>query len=48
VIAASVKLKANVVSADEKENGVRRNLNFGHTIGHALEAETGYPPIPAR
>jgi len=42
VIAASVKLKANVVSADERENGVRRNLNFGHTIGHALEAETGY------
>jgi len=42
VIAASVKLKAKVVAADEKENGVRRNLNFGHTIGHALEAETGY------
>jgi 3-dehydroquinate synthase len=42
VIAASVKLKASVVSADERENGVRRNLNFGHTIGHALEAETGY------
>ena len=31
VIAASVKLKADVVSADERENGVRRNLNFGHT-----------------
>jgi len=42
VIAASVKLKAQVVSADERENGVRRNLNFGHTIGHALEAETLY------
>jgi 3-dehydroquinate synthase len=42
VIAASVKLKAKVVALDEKENGVRRNLNFGHTIGHALEAETGY------
>ena len=42
VIAASVKLKAKVVAADERENGVRRNLNFGHTIGHALEAETGY------
>ena len=42
VIAASVKLKAEVVAADERENGVRRNLNFGHTIGHALEAETGY------
>src|SRR5438874_849317 len=42
VIAESVKLKASVVSADEKENGLRRVLNFGHTIGHALEAETGY------
>jgi 3-dehydroquinate synthase len=42
VIAASVKLKAKVVAADEREGGVRRILNFGHTIGHALEAETGY------
>src|SRR3989442_1903510 len=42
VIAESVKLKASVVSADEKENGLRRVLNFGHTIGHALEAESGY------
>src|SRR5713226_3882529 len=42
VIAESVKLKASVVSADEKENGLRRVLNFGHTIGHALEAETAY------
>jgi 3-dehydroquinate synthase len=31
-----------VVSSDEKESGPRRVLNFGHTIGHALEAETGY------
>ncbi|HEV2689375.1 MAG TPA: 3-dehydroquinate synthase [Bryobacteraceae bacterium] len=42
VIAESVKLKAEVVSADERESGLRRVLNFGHTIGHALEAETGY------
>jgi 3-dehydroquinate synthase len=42
VIAASVKLKAKVVSEDEREGGVRRNLNFGHTVGHALEAETRY------
>jgi len=42
LIAASVKLKAEVVSADEKEGGLRRVLNLGHTIGHALEAETGY------
>ncbi|HZD95776.1 MAG TPA: hypothetical protein VE133_16060 [Candidatus Sulfotelmatobacter sp.] len=33
---------AAVVSADEKESGLRRILNFGHTIGHALEAATGY------
>ncbi len=42
VIAESVKLKADVVAADERESGRRRVLNFGHTIGHALEAETGY------
>lgn len=42
LIAASVRLKAHVVSVDEKENGLRRILNFGHTIGHALEAETEY------
>ena len=42
VIAESVRIKAEVVSADEREAGLRRILNFGHTIGHALEAETGY------
>jgi 3-dehydroquinate synthase len=42
VIAEAVKLKAEVVSADEREGGLRRVLNFGHTIGHALEAESGY------
>jgi 3-dehydroquinate synthase len=42
LITESVRLKAHVVSVDEKENGLRRVLNFGHTIGHALEAETGY------
>jgi 3-dehydroquinate synthase len=42
VIGESVHLKAEVVSADEREHGLRRILNFGHTIGHALEAETGY------
>jgi 3-dehydroquinate synthase len=42
IIAESVKLKAEVVSSDERENGLRRVLNFGHTIGHALEAQTGY------
>jgi 3-dehydroquinate synthase len=42
LIAQSVRLKAEVVSADEHEGGLRRVLNLGHTIGHALEAETGY------
>ena len=41
-IAESVKLKAQVVSADEKEGGLRRVLNFGHTLGHALETATSY------
>ena len=41
-IAKSVKLKAQVVSADEKEGGLRRVLNFGHTLGHALETATSY------
>ena len=35
-------MKAEVVAADEREAGLRRILNFGHTVGHALEAETGY------
>jgi len=41
-IADSVRIKCEVVSADEKEGDLRRILNFGHTIGHALEAETQY------
>ncbi|MEO7142787.1 MAG: 3-dehydroquinate synthase [Bryobacteraceae bacterium] len=42
IISDSVRIKAEVVSADEKEGDLRRILNFGHTIGHALEAETAY------
>ena len=42
MISDSVRIKAEVVSKDEKENDLRRILNFGHTFGHALEAETGY------
>jgi len=45
VIADSVRLKASVVSADEREDGLRQVLNFGHTIGHALEAETRYTKL---
>src|SRR5262249_39724635 len=42
LIAESVNLKGAVVREDERESGLRRVLNFGHTIGHALEAETRY------
>jgi 3-dehydroquinate synthase len=42
IIAECVRIKAEVVSADEREKNVRVILNFGHTAGHALEAETGY------
>lgn len=38
----SVELKAGVVEADEREGGYRQVLNFGHTVGHALEAASGY------
>ena len=42
LITECIRVKADVVSADERESGERRILNFGHTIGHALEAETNY------
>ncbi len=42
IIYESCRLKAEVVSKDEKEGGLRRILNFGHTIGHAIEAELNY------
>lgn len=42
IIAAAVRIKAEVVTADEREGDLRRILNFGHTVGHALEAETRY------
>ena len=42
MVAACCRIKAEVVSADEREGGLRRILNFGHTAGHALEATTGY------
>ena len=42
LIAACAAVKAEVVAADEREGGLRRILNFGHTQGHALEVEGGY------
>ena len=41
-IAKSVETKANVVSKDEKELGIRAALNYGHTFGHVIENETNY------
>ena len=41
VIAASLIVKKNVVEQDERESGVRKILNFGHTIGHGIESVTG-------
>lgn len=41
-IARSCALKAEIVGSDEKENGARAWLNFGHTVGHALEAAYGF------
>jgi len=45
VILETCKIKAEIVVADEKESDVRRILNFGHTIGHALESVMGYGNI---
>ncbi|MEA2077583.1 MAG: 3-dehydroquinate synthase [Candidatus Marinimicrobia bacterium] len=42
IIHRSLKIKAKIVSEDEKENGVRMLLNFGHTIGHAIEKSCGF------
>jgi len=42
VIAASIRMKAGVVNKDERESGLRMILNFGHTVGHALETVTRY------
>lgn len=42
VIAASIRMKAEVVGKDERESGLRMILNFGHTVGHAIERVTRY------
>lgn len=42
MIAHCVRIKATIVAEDEREGGRRALLNLGHTLGHALEAETGY------
>jgi 3-dehydroquinate synthase len=45
VVTASVRVKASVVSQDEKESGLRMTLNFGHTLGHPIETATGYKQL---
>lgn len=40
-----IKIKASIVQADEKESNVRKYLNFGHTLSHAIESELGYGQI---
>jgi 3-dehydroquinate synthase len=42
VVERSLRHKAEIVESDERESGLRRILNFGHTVGHALEAASGY------
>ncbi|MBI5078596.1 3-dehydroquinate synthase, partial [Candidatus Saganbacteria bacterium] len=42
IVAESVKIKARVVAKDERETGLRMILNFGHTVGHAIESLTRY------
>ena len=42
LVARSVEIKAGVARADEREAGLRKTLNFGHTLGHAVEQASGY------
>jgi 3-dehydroquinate synthase len=42
IIKRTCAIKADVVSKDERESGLRAILNYGHTIGHAVETATGY------
>jgi len=42
LVRRSVEIKAGVVALDERENGLRKILNFGHTVGHAVEAHSGF------
>ncbi len=45
MVARNAALKAKIVSEDEREGGLRTILNYGHTIGHAIEAVTHYGPL---
>jgi 3-dehydroquinate synthase len=45
IVARSCAIKASVVEQDERESGLRAILNFGHTVGHAIEAALGYGAV---
>ncbi len=45
IVARNAALKADVVTRDEREGGLRMILNYGHTVGHAIEAVTGYANV---
>ena len=45
LVRRSVRVKARIVSLDERESGLRAVLNLGHTVGHALEAQAGYTAL---
>ncbi|MBT3548990.1 MAG: 3-dehydroquinate synthase [Gammaproteobacteria bacterium] len=45
LITTSVKAKVSVVQKDERESGIRAHLNFGHTLGHAIESSLNYKGI---
>jgi 3-dehydroquinate synthase len=42
IITKCCRIKASIVQSDERETGLRRVLNFGHTVGHAIESATKY------
>ncbi len=42
IVTAACRIKKQLVESDERDRGVRRILNFGHTVGHAVEASSGY------
>ncbi|MEO7038098.1 MAG: 3-dehydroquinate synthase [Polyangiaceae bacterium] len=45
LVRRSVRVKARIVSFDERESGLRAVLNLGHTVGHALEAQSGFTAL---
>lgn len=45
IVKKAISIKAEIVSEDEHESGIRAYLNFGHTLGHAIEAESRYQSI---